>query len=172
MKLCVPDLIDKIRANRAGVVVFVGKKIWEVFEGVAKKGAVNVTGDEAVKKEDGDEVVRGENVVEREIKLVEEVGEGEAVKLELVEPSFEVAAVKLEEEDPPKIPLTPMTPIQKRNRPPTKSPKTPIPKTPFDWHIPRTIRLPHHSPSTGLLNGYTYFWVTPSTSGLERTPVR
>ena len=34
----------------------------------------------------------------------------------------------------------------------------------FDWHRPRPFRLPHR-------DGYTYFWVTPNTSGLERTPV-
>lgn len=46
----------------------------------------------------------------------------------------------------------------------------------MDWHAPRPLRLPlpHQSITTSSMHKrqeYTYFWVTPSTSGLERTPV-
>jgi hypothetical protein len=41
-------------------------------------------------------------------------------------------------------------------------------KEKFDWTKPRPFRLPHQT-DDGV--EYTYFWVVPNTSGLERTPV-
>ena len=57
----------------------------------------------------------------------------------------------------------PLTP-QSRSSPTAGARGSAKRKKEFDWHKQRSFRLPHE-------DGYTYFWVTPNTSGLERTPV-
>jgi hypothetical protein len=55
---------------------------------------------------------------------------------------------------------------------PTSTPRRRTPakvKEKFDWAKPRPFRLPHQTDDDGLK--FTYFWVVPNTSGLERTPV-
>ncbi|WWC73030.1 uncharacterized protein I206_106995 [Kwoniella pini CBS 10737] len=42
---------------------------------------------------------------------------------------------------------------------------------PFNATKPRKYRLPHHELNFHTIKGYTYFWVVPNTSGLERTPL-
>lgn len=48
------------------------------------------------------------------------------------------------------------------------TPKAKRPKD-FDWTKPRALRLPLLGESDNGHQRYCYFWVTPSTSGLERT---
>lgn len=101
--------------------------------------------------------------------------------------------VKLEEgivpDYPPSTPtpspgrLQPVQPgaERKAHRKPTTPKSTRSAKTTIDWAQPRALRLPL-PPSGGPGRGdaaandvephsYCYFWVVPSTSGLERTPV-
>lgn len=87
--------------------------------------------------------------------------------------------VKVENQDvdtPSSAPLpgTP-SPLRPINSSRTASPRS---KLPMDWHGPRPLRLPLPARNSKNTSGgqweeqeYTYFWVTPSTSGLERTPV-
>ncbi|WWC91138.1 uncharacterized protein L201_006079 [Kwoniella dendrophila CBS 6074] len=55
-----------------------------------------------------------------------------------------------------------------------KSPRKKILMEPFNATKPRKFRLPHYNPNStskgkSVVIGYTYFWVVPNTSGLERT---
>ena len=72
------------------------------------------------------------------------------------------------------LPGTP-SPLRPVNSSRTAYPRS---KQPMDWHAPRPLRLPLPARYSNNTSGgrseeqeYTYFWVTPSTSGLERTPV-
>ncbi|ORY33054.1 hypothetical protein BCR39DRAFT_520948 [Naematelia encephala] len=69
-------------------------------------------------------------------------------------------------------PILPATPQRRDRSTPGSTPRrarTVVAK-PFEWHQPRSIRLPH-TDEAGKITSCTYFWVTPSTSGLERTPM-
>jgi hypothetical protein len=152
MKLQVPALITKLIPLRPRLVCFVGKKIWDIFGGVCEKTAGEaVEGGMVVKKEKG-AVEEKEEEVEREEK------EEEGVDRELDE-----EGVKLERE------VTPIDTVnisgKGKGSMSTRKKKKVI--VPFDCHKPRPLRLPL---GDGL--GYVYFWATPNTSGLERTPVR
>lgn len=141
MRLDVLDLTVKMQAHRPKVVCFVGKKIWDVYESVVIKTARASSRSNIVKSEP------------------------QRVKLEVEAPSGEVQDVKLgleeinEEIYPSPIVRSTPSPSPRRIKKP--------PAGPFNWHKPRSVRLPFQEG-----HGYIYFWVTPSTSGLERTPVR
>ena len=146
MRLNVYDLTLKLIENRADVVVFVGKKIWDIYESVTTKTAGNVV---AVRPDPAKPLVK-----------LEQDDEGVATTLPEID-----ADIKLEAD-----PGSPLLPVKEEaaQAPPESEPvisgnaaKT---KRPTDWTQPRALRLPH-------ARGYTYFWVTPNTSGLERTPV-
>jgi thymine-DNA glycosylase len=168
MRLSIPRLLDKIQTHKPKVCCFVGKKIWDVFEGVIKKSA----GKE--KKE----------WVDLELE-VEKDGDVESVqakveywdKSELVSVSTSTSSV----DTPVPIPMQPTTTTTTMTTTTTISEKpTPLRVTKtspkFSWDQPRPFILFHNdAPSGNVVKienvGYTLFWVVPSTSGLERTPV-
>ncbi len=152
MRLNVLNLTLKIRSHRPRVVCFVGKKIWDVYVSVVSKTARPAIG---VKLE--------VDLVKLEVPQ-EKIG-SEEVKLEMEEVKVE-PIVKLESQQDLADRTLP-SPSRRRSIPsPSRRSKKP-PPTPFNWNSPRSLRLPHPDG-----RGYTYFWVTPNTSGLERTPVR
>jgi len=140
MRLNVLPFTEKLLNIKPGVVCFVGKKIWDVYESVISKSARMTLREEVIKDE-----------------VVEEV---EPV------PGVQAGLTSMEEQAPgqedtkPVIADTTVTP--RRQKTLAKSKET------FDWTKPRPYRLPHQ---TDVGMKYTYFWVVPNTSGLERTPV-
>lgn len=141
MRLNVLPFTEKLLTIKPGVVCFVGKKIWDVYESVISKSA---------------------RITTRGIDIKEEAEE--------VRPVLEVQvdSAYMEEEDhapgqedtKPGIVDTPFTLRRQKTQA--------RPKEKFDWTKPRPYRLPHQT-DDGVK--YTYFWVVPNTSGLERTPV-
>jgi hypothetical protein len=127
---------------KPGVVCFVGKKIWDVYESVVSKSARVLDTSQAVNVKEEQDTTRI-SVPASAVDMVSG-GQGEHVKPAVV--------------DNPTSGST-STP---RRRTPAKV------KMKFDWTKPRPFRLPHQT-DEGLK--YTYFWVVPNTSGLERTPV-
>ena len=88
------------------------------------------------------------------------------VKEEITDPAAEEDH-KREVLDP-----TTSTPTRAQGTPSRPRTRTPArPKEKFDWTKPRPFRLPHTADKGDGRVGYTYFWVVPNTSGLERTPV-
>jgi hypothetical protein len=146
MRLNALPFTEKLLRIRPRIVCFVGKKIWDVYESVITKSA-RIVGDGPIS-----------------------VG-----KSELSEPTIETPVVKEEDIDPAEEDIKPVvpdtnstTPNQAQGaRPHTRTPARP--KEKFDWTKPRSFRLPH--PAENGQVSYTYFWVVPNTSGLERTPV-
>jgi TDG/mug DNA glycosylase family protein len=166
MRLNVYNLTTKILAHRPRVVCFVGKKIWDIYEGVVLKtagppvvaAAAHVPPSEApylVKLEEDEEGVKAERV-EPGGSISLEQGNSGGLKIVTLAPT---GVVKVEPSTPPKPSPSGSAAAASRSTTPAKSSKTGI-----DWSKPRGARLPHDG-------GYTYFWVTPNTSGLERTPV-
>ncbi len=154
MRLNVLNLTLKIRAHRPRVVCFVGKKIWDIYESIVVKTAKSAS---SVKAE-----VEHVKLEENDVKREEEVVELEMEDVQLqpdVKPNIEsgVESPMVPSEKKVKTRLTP-SPSPRRTK---KSPPSPM-----VWTQPRPLRLLHLEGS-----GYTYFWVTPNTSGLERTPV-
>lgn len=158
MRLNVPDLTSKVRKYRPRVVCFVGKKIWDVYESVAIK-----TARAGLKVEDVKVEARDGGAGEHVESEIGDVALKRDVKVELEEVMLE-ADVK-----PNKTALASPSPAKPKNRStPTPSPRRMKPPPgPFQWTAPRSLRLLYPEG-----DGFTYFWVTPSTSGLERTPVR
>ena len=142
MRLNVLPFTEKLLNSRPGVVCFVGKKIWDVYESVVSKSArvIDAIPRMDVKEEQGTTMISGPTPAEA-------LGSGEQVE-----------DVKPDIIDNPTSGPAP-TP---RRRTPAKV------KEKFDWTKPRPFRLPHQT-DDGV--EYTYFWVVPNTSGLERTPV-
>ena len=171
MRLNVLDLTLKIQEYRPKVVCFVGKKIWDVYESVVIKTARSAP----QFKLEANDVLLVENVkpLAEDVKalaedvstIMEDVKPAvEHVKLEVMDVKAEPVEAGLQPTLPGaplrseiKIPLTPSPPAKKSKK---------IPTTPFQFASPRPLRLPFPDG-----NGYTYFWVSPNTSGLERTPV-
>jgi TDG/mug DNA glycosylase family protein len=178
MRLNVPRLLAKIGRHRPRVVCFVGKKIWDVFEGVVGKtagggGAVQLVAEEIKEevKEEIKEEIKEEVTLEIENEVVEDAKQD--VKMEVNDD-----LVQLVEAIPPSTPTKPLlapSPIG------TGTPRTPTRKTNFDWDKPRPFVLFHDEEDDAEQSSgeeqaqkrtrYTLFWVVPSTSGLERTPV-
>lgn len=103
---------------------------------------------------------------------------------ELAEEDIKPSAIELGQTVGTGATQPPTTPINVNmiGEQPLQAPSTPArskAKEQMDWHAPRPLRLPlPPRPSTSGNEDrrrakleYTYFWVTPSTSGLERTPV-
>lgn len=164
MRLNVYTLSAKIVAHRPHVVCFVGKKIWDIYESVVLKTAgppVAVVRDEApgsapflVKlEEDDDELVR----VERVETGAEDRRDATATGVQMFRLA-ESGGVKIEPA------ASPVSPPRTKHPATSSTPQARSKKTHIDWTKPRGVRLAHE-------RGYTYFWVTPNTSGLERTPV-
>ncbi|ODN76893.1 hypothetical protein L202_05476 [Cryptococcus amylolentus CBS 6039] len=163
MRLNTYQLLLKFVRYHPGIVCFVGKKIWDVFESVVGKTVFY-----------GGEV---ETVVKTETGMSQE---GTERKVSILTPQ---KRPKMEATDddcdndiamPSEIIATPRkgrlnsalspSPISPRKR---KGKET---KIPFSFSKPQSIRLPH-ALSPGRQREYTYFFVVPSTSGLERTPL-
>lgn len=185
MKLNVSGLTLKILANRPKVVCFVGKRIWDVYESVVAKSAgppvssetapslprestpaLGMALDARVKEE---RMELGEQSSADSLSVAVDAHPLDPVKLERSDSPLEEADSELSSRDTkpsracrgkPHEPVE--TSSSKSDLRPTKAARDKPP--PIDWTQPRQFRLPHEK-------GYTYFWVTPSTSGLERTPV-
>lgn len=162
MRLNALPFTEKLLRLRPRIVCFVGKKIWDVYESVIAKTArpapaynsprpINVD-------QDGDRVVKLEPASTASTPIKAETDSGTAA---------------LEVHSPTNL-RTPETPRRTSGQP---KPKVKA-EVRFDWTQPRAFRLPHHHDHDhhhdhhgGQVTAYTYFWVVPNTSGLERTPV-
>jgi hypothetical protein len=143
MRLNALPFTEKLLRIRPRIVCFVGKKIWDVYESVITKSARTV-----------------------------DTGPISAVKNEPSEATIETSVVKEEDVDPAAEDLKPVVPNPISTTPNQARPRTRTPARPkekFDWTKPRPFRLPYTAENGGV--SYTYFWVVPNTSGLERTPV-
>ncbi|OXH30275.1 TDG/mug DNA glycosylase [Cryptococcus neoformans] len=174
MKLNTINLLQKFIKYQPNVVCFVGKKIWDVFESVVGKTA------------EFDEDTKQKVKLEGEVKNEEGKGDGEKGRsVVLLAPTPERGKVKIEPvelgDQPPLLPLsaspsrTPhLTPVQTASPSPIKAKAikggTKPPKTPFSFSQPRALRIVHLPEEDGGAVKCTYFFVVPSTSGLERTP--
>ena len=117
MRLNVLPFTEKLLGIRPGVVCFVGKKIWDVYESVVSKSARVVSTSQAIdvkEEEDTTAIIDPTPAVG-----VESGGQGEDVKPAIV--------------DRPTSQSTP------RRRAPAKV------KEKFDWTKPRPFRLPHQT---------------------------
>lgn len=163
MRLNVHHLTLKILANRPKVVCFVGKKIWDIYESVVSKSAGPARSatplGASVRETQSDIKAEDDNQSLSEVK--EDLTDDD-ISFSTVTPYVPPSIVKIEATDTKPA-------VSPRSKPP-RSPAPPInisnpPRKPsIDWTQPRGFRLKHES-------GFTYFWVTPNTSGLERTPV-
>ena len=143
MRLNVLPFTEKLLDSRPGVVCFVGKKIWDVYESVVSKSAKAVAPmPTTYVKEEQEDMGKIPNDAPAE-------ETGSRVQREDIKPVMS--------DDPTSEPGP-----APRRRTPAKA------KEKFDWTKPRPFRLPHQT-DDGVK--YTYFWVVPNTSGLERTPV-
>jgi hypothetical protein len=143
MRLNVLPFTEKLLGIKPGVVCFVGKKIWDVYESVVSKSARAVDESQGIDvKEEQEDTTAISDPTPAEGVVVS--GERGDVKPTII------------------------------GNPTSGSTSTPRRRTPakvkekFDWTKPRSFRLPHQT-DDGLK--FTYFWVVPNTSGLERTPV-
>jgi hypothetical protein len=153
MRLNVYPFTLKLIQYRPRVVCFVGKKIWDVFETLAGKTAT-------VADRLPSPMVKTEPAAEGESDL-----NGAAKRSRTSSPMTD-----MELDMKPNLSTAPTTPLRSKTTIPTSKRKSAT-KTPFDWYAPRSLRLPLPPEEDGSDGGYCYFWVTPSTSGLERTPV-
>lgn len=150
MRLNVYPFAVKMAQLRPRVICFVGKKIWDIFEAIASKtakaplsAAESTKGQSGlVKIEQGSDTRHFSPLTETEIDIKPELGTARATPLRQLPPTSS----------------------------PAPSPKKGTVKT-FDWYLPRSLRLPLPANDDHPSGGYCYFWVTPNTSGLERTPV-
>lgn len=153
MRLNALPFTEKLLRIHPRIVCFVGKKIWDVYESVIKKSARLIDyGAASMVKDEPAEL----GFIPAE--------ENPNVKEEITDPAAE-------EDLKPEI-LDPTTPTPTRAQGTPSRPRTRTParlKEKFDWTKPRPFRLPHTA-DNGQVR-YTYFWVVPNTSGLERTPV-
>jgi hypothetical protein len=186
MRLNVYDLTLKLVKNRANMVCFVGKKIWDIYESVAIKTAgpavvvrpsipAPALASEGTMMKEGDDddgLVKLERDDEDEPNFAPErpsVAEGADMKPEIPLSSSSHSPMLKSENlyTPASLESSEETTTRSATRDSESNIKTasaPKTKPTIDWTQPRPLRLPHSK-------GYTYFWVTPNTSGLERTPV-
>lgn len=157
MRLNSLPFTEKLLRLKPKIVCFVGKKIWDVYESVIRKTATapiiatRQCSPGASTSWDDTSITNTPNGI---------------VKVEPnTNPTSPITPIKIEIastsslQDPPNEVGGSMS---RRGREKVEKPK-------FDWTQPRPFRLPHFE--NGQVEGYTYFWVVPNTSGLERTPV-
>ncbi|WWC63962.1 uncharacterized protein I303_106568 [Kwoniella dejecticola CBS 10117] len=206
MRLNVFYLTQKFLRYRPRVVCFVGKKIWDVYEGVVRKTAVPIvrnryqTYSDRVGQTHEHEVdpptsasPGNQTMVKMDMKQVKQEADAEA-QAEHEETSTSAteaittsaSVVKVEQINTPDSSLSPLpsqealldtevkvkseVAVPESNGLSKKARSTKTPPDPFDATKPRRYRIPHRN-EEGTLEGYTYFWVVPNTSGLERTPL-
>lgn len=174
MKLSVPNLLAKIGRHRPRMVCFVGKNIWDKFEDIIKKSCdppetewkrvmltdIGMNDTKITKRDSQERDCQPLNTDEH----IAHDGQAQEVY---------VKQETQEDNKPIPPPLTTVPPplvnvnaARRLVRPA---------KEPFDWTQPRPYKLVHRDSPSG--DGeptepqVTLFWVVPSTSGLERTPV-
>jgi len=139
MRLNVLPFTEKLLGIKPGVVCFVGKKIWDVYESVVSKSARVVSTSQGIDvKEEEDNTTTISDTIPADDER------GGDVKPAIID-----------------HPISAPTSIPRRRTPAKVKEK-------FDWSKPRPFRLPHQT-DDGMK--YSYFWVVPNTSGLDRTPV-
>ena len=148
MRIAVPSLLEKLKRYRPGLVCFVGKGIWDKFEDIVAKAST-----EPEKPWKPFELRLPEEAVAEDVKPV-------GIKLET---DLSTTAIEREVDIPLEVDVKPnlmaKTTPQKRKAKPA-----------FDWTQPRHFKLVHPA-KDDRKESATLFWVVPSTSGLERTPV-
>ena len=173
MKLQVPHFTRKVLQYRPLVVCLVGKKIWDIYDGVVSRTAglpiVLQSARESSSSQSSSLITpKTENVPvnpyiveERHIPPNPYLDTLPAITQTKAQNGVTLLSLGLGS-TPASTSPTSSRPLLTPPQSPSKSKgKT---KPPFDWHAPRPFRLPHE-------DGYTFFWTTPNTSGLERTPV-
>jgi TDG/mug DNA glycosylase family protein len=177
MRLNALPFTEKLLRIRPSIVCFVGKKIWDVYESVIAKSAQVVESEHeirdvqglGVKLEHADNVFTAAAPGPNELTTT---ADPVLVKSEPLEVGAEVDELEEDEiELKPETNGSHQTPI--RTIPPanTTHRRTPAkPKEIFDWTKPRSYRLPHRNDDESN-SKFTYFWVVPNTSGLERHTV-
>lgn len=147
MRLAVPALLEKIKTYRPGLVCFVGKGIWDKFADIVGKASEEpelAWEPFELRLPEEDAIV--EDVKPKTIKV-----EPQLLSVDLADPSADDVNIK------PDVDST----IGDKKR---------KPKPAFDWTQPRSFKLVHPT-RRGSQGSVTLFWIVPSTSGLERTPV-
>ncbi|WWD06816.1 hypothetical protein V865_004911 [Kwoniella europaea PYCC6329] len=187
MRLNVYNLTAKFLKYKPKIVCFVGKKIWDVYESVIKKTAIRSIC-QKMKSEKG-LGTRAQVKVEEEDLIssdINKITSSRRVKLESTDdpdqdsslsPAPEPeATVKVEEPGSERLVKIETDELNDSIHSASISGKFPkrrmskIIVEAFDATKPRIFRLPHHSiGNEDEVEGYTYFWVVPNTSGLERT---
>lgn len=185
MRVAVGPLVSKFVALRPRVVCFVGKKIWDIFAGVVGKTARDRERASTAKsrkraKQKGEEV-KGEAGSTAKITLFtledgvvkSEIGgdetrqaDGGGLNESRVEPSSAadtVDTVDTATNDHSTAPPSEDSGTHSRRKTPDTNRKPA-----FNFGSPQRLRLVL-PPSSDASWTYTYFWVVPSTSGLERT---
>jgi len=157
MRISVPSLIEKLQMYKPKLVCFVGKGIWDKFEDIVSKACREVEVPWIPVDLDGTHSVLSDD--KPEIKL-----EDEMTSIETPASGSLVSNIKTEHGTKPSTSQTP-SPLSLRRPRPNKI------KEAFEWTQPRPYKLVHQSPPNQVESA-TLFWVVPSTSGLERTPVR
>jgi TDG/mug DNA glycosylase family protein len=201
MRLNVHPFTLKLMEHRPRLVCFVGKKIWDVYESVAGKTATATATGTGMGTTTGTLTLFDPVTPVTPVKLEQanQVLVDLECAPEQANDHNSPIVIKLEPEIVPDNPPSTPSPSRGRRQPvshpkphpkpqdkPQRKPMTP--KTPqgakptFDWTQPRALRLP--LPPSESVRGkadandvdveprsHCYFWVVPSTSGLERTPV-
>lgn len=150
MRLNALPFTEKLLRLKPKVVCFVGKKIWDVYESVIRKTAT-ATATVAVPP------VPEPSSVRSATSAVDDRLEQDQKPM----PAPPTSSIKAEQRSKPNEESS--TAAQRNGKRKKEE------KIPFDWTQPRSFRLPHIE--EGQITRYTYFWVVPNTSGLERTPV-
>ncbi|WVQ93148.1 hypothetical protein IAU59_000212 [Kwoniella sp. CBS 9459] len=194
MRLNVYNLTQKFLKHKPKVVCFVGKKIWDVYESVVRKTAVpigrgaaegdsivgGVGGEQKVKIEPSDIDVSAQVDIKPDLSVLDPMKEPPTSSNARIQSGSPLRNIKEEEfhlTDRTQQPKSsPLKPSKSRPKP------LPIPVHPFDPTRPRRFRLPHAHMTDRLdapgppdvddiscARSWTYFWVVPNTSGLERT---
>nr|XP_019009901.1 uncharacterized protein I206_05462 [Kwoniella pini CBS 10737]OCF48682.1 hypothetical protein I206_05462 [Kwoniella pini CBS 10737] len=178
MKLNVFNLTKKFLKYQPKLVCFVGKKIWDVYESVISKTATPI---ESVQE------VKGQLYIESKMESSSS-SSGSHSKIKMKEEKIDIkeediisssnngslsetkVAVKKELlNSPESSSLSPISSQEQTSQLKIENTKSKV--DPFNATKPRKYRLPHHELNFHTIKGYTYFWVVPNTSGLERTPL-
>jgi hypothetical protein len=184
MRLNVLQLTLKVQRYHPRIVCFVGKKIWDIYESVVKRAVV--AGGSGESGQSQSHLFPVETIPQAKFEYDDDVKQGGREDADVQGPALtskltqrrardETVLAKVEEEDPStahRNATTEHPAYVELSKPPTPVSATrqrlaknkPVK---FDWTRPRPFRLP----SAEGEDEYTYFWVVPNTSGLERTPV-
>ncbi|WVO15510.1 hypothetical protein L204_103168 [Cryptococcus depauperatus] len=158
MRLNTYQLLLKFVKYRPKVVCFVGKKIWDIFGSVVSR-AYNEISNKTERDEGCNDNVESfmpaKNQVKKEPHMGNSVKTAEQ-KPGLSSPVPDKSLGLVSHETP--------SPLVKNSKKKTT-------KSSFNFSAPQKFRLPHML-DTNRNVSYTYFFVVPSTSGLERTPFR